>query len=48
MEDKKEVAWKIKRQMTTKSFSADFTIYLMDDTPRTIIEAYSFLVNWKH
>jgi hypothetical protein len=30
-----------KRPMTAKSFSDDFTIYLMDDTPKTIIEAFA-------
>jgi hypothetical protein len=29
-----------KRQMTVKSFDDDFTIYLVDDTPRTILEAF--------
>jgi hypothetical protein len=30
-----------KRPMTVKSFSDDFTIYLMDDTPKTIAEAFA-------
>ena len=30
-----------KRQRTTKSFGDDFTIYLVDDTPRTISKAYA-------
>ena len=30
-----------KRQRTTKSFGDDFIVYLVDDTPRTIAEAYS-------
>jgi hypothetical protein len=28
--------------MTTKSFDDNFTIYLMDDTPRTISKAFAF------
>jgi hypothetical protein len=34
-----EAPRKSKRQMTAKSFGDDFTIYLMDDTSRTISEA---------
>jgi hypothetical protein len=30
-----------KRPRTVKSFGDDFTIYLMDDTPKTIIEAFA-------
>jgi hypothetical protein len=30
-----------KRPRTAKSFSDDFTIYLMDDTPKTIVEAFA-------
>jgi hypothetical protein len=30
-----------KRPRTAKSFSDDFTVYLMDDTPKTIIEAFA-------
>jgi hypothetical protein len=30
-----------KRPMTAKSFSDDFTVYLMDDTPKTITEAFT-------
>jgi hypothetical protein len=30
-----------KRPRTAKSFSDDFTIYLMDDTPKTIAEAFA-------
>lgn len=30
-----------KRQRTAKSFGDDFTVYLVDDTPRTISEAYA-------
>jgi hypothetical protein len=38
-----ETSKKSKRQMTTKSFGDDFIVYLVDDTPRTIEEAYSSL-----
>jgi hypothetical protein len=30
-----------KRPRTIKSFGDDFTIYLMDDTPKTIVEAFA-------
>jgi hypothetical protein len=30
-----------KRPRTTMSFSDDFTIYLMDDTPKIIVEAFA-------
>jgi hypothetical protein len=30
-----------KRPRTTKSFGDDFTVYLMDDTPKTIVEAFA-------
>jgi hypothetical protein len=30
-----------KRQKTVKSFGDDFTVYLIDDSPKTIIEAFS-------
>jgi hypothetical protein len=30
-----------KRPITVKSFNDDFTVYLMDDTPKTIIEAFA-------
>jgi hypothetical protein len=30
-----------KRQRTTKSFGDDFTVYLIDDSPTTITEAFS-------
>jgi hypothetical protein len=30
-----------KRQKTTKSFGDDFTVYLIDDSPKTITEAFS-------
>jgi hypothetical protein len=38
-----------KRPMTAKSFDDDFTIYLVDDTPKTIIEAFASpdADNWK-
>jgi hypothetical protein len=38
-----------KRQVTAKSFDDDFTIYLMDDTPRTILETFTSLDadDWK-
>jgi hypothetical protein len=35
-----EVTRKIKRQRTAKSFDDDFIVYLVDETPRTIAEAY--------
>ena len=40
-EDNNDAPRKSKRQTTIKSFGDYFTIYLMDDTPRTIEEAYS-------
>ncbi|TKC13487.1 hypothetical protein FA727_23545 [Robertmurraya kyonggiensis] len=40
-EDNNEAPRRSKRQKTAKSFSDDFIIYLVDDTPRTIKEAYS-------
>jgi hypothetical protein len=38
-----------KRPRTAKSFGDDFTIYLVDDTPKTIVEAFASLDadNWK-
>ena len=36
-----EAPRKSKRQMTAKSFGDDFTIYLMDDTSKTIVEAFA-------
>ena len=42
-EDNNDAPRKSKRQRTVKSFSDDFVVYLMDDTPRTIEEAYSSL-----
>src|SRR6266542_437077 len=38
--DDNEVIRKRKRQRIEKSFSDDFIVYLVDDTPRTIAEAY--------
>jgi hypothetical protein len=38
-----EISKRSKRQMTAKSFGDDFIVYLVDDTPRTIEEAYSSL-----
>jgi hypothetical protein len=38
-----EISKKSKRQRTAKSFDNDFIVYLVDDTPRTIEEAYSSL-----
>jgi hypothetical protein len=32
---------KSKRQMTEKSFGDDFTVYLVDDTPKILLEAYA-------
>ena len=41
-EDDSEVApRRSKRQRTAKSFGEDFTVYLVDDTPTTIVEAYA-------
>ena len=42
-EDNNEASRKSKRQRIAKSFGDDFIVYLMDDTPRTIEEAYSSL-----
>ena len=38
--DDNEVTRKSKRQRTAKSSGDDFIVYLVDDTPRTIAEAY--------
>jgi hypothetical protein len=38
-----ETSKKSKIQRTTKSFGDDFIVYLVDDTPRTIEDAYSSL-----
>ena len=40
-EDNNETLRKSKRQRTAKYFGDDFIVYLMDDTPGTIEEAYS-------
>ena len=40
-EDNNDAPRKSKRQRTVKSFGDDFIVYLIDDTPRTIEEAYS-------
>jgi hypothetical protein len=37
------VSRKSKRQRVAKSFGEDYIIYLVDDTPTTIAEAYSSL-----
>jgi hypothetical protein len=42
-EDNNIVTRKSKRQRVAISFREDFIIYLVDDTPRTIAEAYSSL-----
>jgi N-glycosylase/DNA lyase len=42
-EDNNVVTQKSKRQRIAKSFSKDYIIYLVDDTPKTIEEAYSSL-----
>lgn len=39
-EDDSIVTQKSQRQRSTKSFDDDYIIYLVDDTPRTIEEAY--------
>ena len=43
VEDNTIVTRKSKRWRTTKSFGEDYIIYLVDDTPQTIEEAYSSL-----
>jgi hypothetical protein len=40
-EDNDEASRRSKRQRTEKYFGDDFIIYLIDDTPKTIAEAYS-------
>jgi hypothetical protein len=40
-EDGNEALRKSKTQRIAKSFADDFIVYLVDDTPRTIEEAYS-------
>ena len=41
VEENNEVPTRSKRQRTAKSFGDDFIVYLVDDTPRTISEAYA-------
>nr|ABG22485.1 retrotransposon protein, putative, Ty1-copia subclass [Oryza sativa Japonica Group] len=40
-EDVSEAPRRSKRQRTAKSSGDDFTVYLMDDTPKSILEAYA-------
>jgi len=42
-EDNNIVTRKSKRRRVAKSFGKDYIIYLVDDTPKTIEEAYSSL-----
>jgi len=39
--DDSEAPRRNKRQKVAKSFGGDFTVYLVDDTPTTIGEAYA-------
>jgi hypothetical protein len=39
--DSTEPPRRSKRQRVEKSFGDDFTVYLMDDTPKTLSEAYA-------
>ena len=39
--DDNEVAVRNRRQRIAKSFSDDFIVYLVDDTPTSIAEAYA-------
>ena len=41
LEDDNETPKRSKRQRTAKFFGDDFIVYLVDDTPRTISEAYA-------
>jgi hypothetical protein len=41
MENDHETLKRSKRQRTAKSFGVDFIVYLVDDTPSSISEAYS-------
>ncbi|KAK1629438.1 hypothetical protein QYE76_003753 [Lolium multiflorum] len=43
MEDDNEAPKRSKRQRTAKSFGHDFIVYLVDDTPTSISEAYASL-----
>jgi hypothetical protein len=36
-----DAPWRSKRQRTEKSFGDDFAVYLVDDTPKTLAEAYA-------
>jgi hypothetical protein len=38
-----DAPWRSKRQRTEKSFGDDFTVYLVDDTPKTLSETYASL-----
>jgi hypothetical protein len=42
VEDDNVSTQKSKRPRTAKSFGDDYIVYLVDDTPSTIKEAYSF------
>ena len=41
VEDDNEIPIRSKRQRTAKSFGDDFIVYLVDDTPSSISEAYA-------
>ena len=41
VEENNEVPISSKRQRTAKSFGDDFLVYLIDDTPSSISEAYA-------
>ena len=41
VEENNEVPIRSKRQRTAKSFGDDFLVYLIDDTPSSISEAYA-------
>ena len=41
VEENNEAPTRSKRQRTTKSFGDDFLVYLIDDTPSSISEAYA-------
>jgi hypothetical protein len=43
VENDNETPIRSKRQRTAKSFGDDFIVYLMDDTPSSISEAYASL-----
>ena len=47
--DSEVVPRRSRRQRTEKSFGDDFAVYLMDDVPRTLAEAYASLDadDWK-